>query len=29
MGMVLAAVAVKIILGGIADWLHLPASRIG
>ena len=29
MGTVLAAVAVKIILGGIADWLHLPASRIG
>jgi multiple antibiotic resistance protein len=26
MGMVVAAVAVKIVLGGVADWLHLPAS---
>jgi multiple antibiotic resistance protein len=27
MGMILAAVAVKIVLGGISDWLHLPGSR--
>ena len=24
MGMILAAVAVKIVLGGVSDWLHLP-----
>lgn len=26
MGMILAAVAVKIVLGGISDWLHLPGN---
>jgi multiple antibiotic resistance protein len=28
MGMILAAVAVKIVLGGISGWLHLPESAI-
>ena len=28
MGMILAAVAVKIVLGGISDWLHLPGSGL-
>jgi multiple antibiotic resistance protein len=26
MGMIVAAVAVKIVLGGISGWLHLPGS---
>jgi multiple antibiotic resistance protein len=26
MGMIVAAVAVKIVIGGISGWLHLPGS---
>jgi multiple antibiotic resistance protein len=26
MGMIVAAVAVKIVLGGISGWFHLPGS---
>jgi multiple antibiotic resistance protein len=28
MGMILAAVAVKIVLGGVSDWLHLPRDAL-
>jgi multiple antibiotic resistance protein len=28
-GIILAAIAVKIVLGGISDWLHLPGGASG